>query len=173
MQPPHEASTHEAAGDESAPEEKGKEESTISIMNATGMVANCAIGSGVLAFPYAMRCCGIALGVVVILLSAGLLMGSLHILASASALSGGLTYQASIRKGARNTRICACQSNQDLAALPPPLTPTRSMPIHPISISPIGVRCQSLDPSSARRWVRPSSLLCTFTLSELAQPSSM
>ena len=62
------------------------------------MVANCAIGAGVLSFPFCVRCCGVAVGAVVIVCGAALLAGSLHIIASGSALSGGLTYQAVIRR---------------------------------------------------------------------------
>lgn len=72
--------------------------STISVLGATVMVANCAIGAGVLSFPYAVRCCGVAVGAVVIVLGAVLLGGSLHILASGSTLSGGVTYQSVIRR---------------------------------------------------------------------------
>ena len=56
--------------------------SGLSVINAIVMVANCAIGAGVLAFPFAVRCCGVAVGAAVIVCGAGLLTGSLHILAS-------------------------------------------------------------------------------------------
>jgi amino acid permease len=69
----------------------------LSIPAAAAMVANCAIGAGVLSFPFAVRCCGVAVGVVVICSGAFLLAGSLHILATGSALSGGLTYQSVMR----------------------------------------------------------------------------
>ena len=69
----------------------------LGVISATVMVANCAIGAGVLFFPFVVRCCGVAVGAVLIVLGSCILGGSLHILASASALSGGLTYQGVMR----------------------------------------------------------------------------
>ena len=72
------------------------------------MVANCAIGAGVLSFPFCVRCCGVAVGAVVIVCGAALLAGSLHIIASGSALSGGLTYQSVIRRVLPPRLAAAC-----------------------------------------------------------------
>ena len=79
----------------------------LSIPSATVMVANVAIGAGVLAFPYAVRCCGVAVGAMVIVFGALILAGSLHILASGSALSGAATYQSVIRTVLPSSRLAA------------------------------------------------------------------
>ena len=82
--------------------------SGLSVCAATMMVANCAIGAGVLSFPFCVRCCGVAVGAVVIVCGAALLAGSLHIIASGSALSGGLTYQSVIRRVLPPRLAAAC-----------------------------------------------------------------
>jgi len=82
---------------------------TGTVASSTMMVANCAIGAGVLSFPFAMRCCGVALGTTCILICACMLLGSLHIIATASRLSGGKTYQDSVKLvlGPRLGRVSA------------------------------------------------------------------
>ncbi len=70
----------------------------LTVPTATAMVANIAIGAGMLSFPFALRCCGVAMGVTVIVVIAIVLLGSLHFLASAGALSGKRTYQAVVRE---------------------------------------------------------------------------
>lgn len=73
-------------------------------------VANCAIGSGVLAFPYAFKCSGLALGTFIIIFYAGMLGYALHILASASKLSNGPSYQVTLQRVLGGNLGLRCQT---------------------------------------------------------------
>ena len=67
------------------------------LLGSVANVANCALGAGVLAFPFAVKCTGLLFSPVVFIVCAMLLGKSLHILALAAEASGAPTYQAALR----------------------------------------------------------------------------
>lgn len=65
-------------------------------VGAVANLANAAIGAGVLAFPYAFKCCGVILGLIVTLSFAAVMAYTLHMLGEVSAATRkAVSYQVS------------------------------------------------------------------------------
>jgi len=76
----------------------GKEVGTATLVGSTFQMANCAIGAGVLAFPYAFANCGLAVGILMLVYLIIIVGATQLVVIKAAAVSGAPSYEDMVRR---------------------------------------------------------------------------
>jgi len=86
-----------------------QEDGTGTVIGSTLNVANCAIGAGVLAFPFAFKCAGLLLGPILVIILSLFMGAALHVLAATAKDCGSRTYQETLKFGLPDKLGHACE----------------------------------------------------------------